>query len=69
MGKMKIFVNDEELQFSGNTLVELLTGNGFIESQSIAVAVNETVISRGEWSSSILNEGDTVLIITPAQGG
>ncbi len=67
--KMKIFVNDEELQFSGNTLADLLTSHGFIESQGIAVAVNETVILRKKWSSCILGEGDTVLIITPAQGG
>ena len=66
---MKIFINDEELQFLGNSLFDLLTDHGFIESQGIAVAVNETVISRGEWSSCNLNEGDSVLIITPAQGG
>lgn len=67
--KMRIFVNDDVLEFSGNTLVDLLEDNGFIESKGIAVAINETVISRDKWSSCILKEGDSLLIITPAQGG
>ena len=66
---MKIFVNDDEFEFSGNNLADLLAENGFIEKQGIAVAVNETVISRGEWNSCILKQGDSILIITPAQGG
>jgi sulfur carrier protein len=66
---MKIFINNNEILFSGNTLIDLLTENGFSDSPGIAVAVNETVVSKNNWSSCILKEGDCVLIITPAQGG
>ena len=67
--KMKILVNDEEVQFSGESLADLLKNHGFIESHGIAVAVNEKVIPGGEWGSCVLNQGDSVLVITPAQGG
>ncbi len=66
---MRIYINDNELQFSGNTLTDLLTGNGFSDTSGMAIAVNETVISRNNWSSCILKEDDSILIITPAQGG
>ena len=66
---MRIYVNDSEIRFSGNTLHDFLTDNGFTQSPGIAVAVNETVISRNNWGSCNLNEGDSVLIITPSQGG
>ena len=66
---MKILINDEEIGFSGNTLIDLLAEHGFINSSGIAIAVNETVISRDNWRSCILKEGDSVLVITPSQGG
>lgn len=66
---MKILLNDDELQFSGNTLADLLVEKSLNENSGIAAAVNETVISKNEWSSFRLKEGDSVLIITPAQGG
>ena len=66
---MKILINDDEIQFSGNKLIDLLNENGFSNSSNLAIAVNETVIPRNNWKSCILKEGDSVLIITPAQGG
>ena len=66
---MKILINDDEIQFSGNTLDELLTENGFINNSGIAVAVNETVIARKDWEAYSLKEGDSILIITLSQGG
>ena len=69
MKKMNIFLNGDELNFAGNTLAELLEDKGFTKSQGIAVAVNERVISRDKWVSCNLKEGDSLLIITPAQGG
>ena len=66
---MKILINDKEMQFSGNTLFDLLIEHDFSNSSGIAIAVNGTVISRNNWKSCILKEGDSVLVIIPAQGG
>lgn len=66
---MRIKINDDELQFSGSTLRDLFNEFDFKENTGIAIAVNDTVIPRNEWNSYKVNEGDSVLIITPAQGG
>ena len=66
---MKIKVNDKEVQFSGETLFELIDEHGFMDRSGIAVAVNKTVIPRSEWQNYLLNHNDAVLIIIPAQGG
>ena len=66
---MRIFLNDAEIQFPGNTLIDLVAGYCDGDSAGIAIAVNETVISKNIWNSYILEDGDSVLIITPAQGG
>ena len=66
---MKILINGDEIQFSGNTLIDLLIEQGFNDTPGIAIAVNETVVSKNNWKSCIPEEGDSVLIITPAQGG
>ena len=66
---MRIYINDNELYFSGNTVADLLAQKGFDDAAGLAIAVNETVITRKKWSSCSLKEGDSILIITPAQGG
>ena len=35
----------------------------------IAVAVNNTVIAKKNWSKKILRDGDTLEIVKPFQGG
>ena len=39
------------------------------EAKGIAVAVNAEVMSREDWSTEILSEGDQVEIIQAVQGG
>ncbi|MFG1820309.1 sulfur carrier protein ThiS [Kribbella sp. NPDC049174] len=35
----------------------------------IAVAVNQTVLTRDEWAATILTDGDRVEIVSAVQGG
>ena len=35
----------------------------------IAVAINETVVPKSQWTSTLLQENDKVLIIKASQGG
>lgn len=67
--KMILKLNDKEIEFTGNTLLELIEDYGFMEMAGIAIAVNETVVPRTEWKNHALKQEDTILIITPAQGG
>jgi sulfur carrier protein len=66
---MRLTINDKEVEFTGTTLTELLNMHGFGGRSGIAIAVNEMVIPRQEWQFHELNEGDDILIISPAQGG
>jgi len=40
-----------------------------IATNGIAVAVNQNIITKTDWSTQALNEGDEVLIIKATQGG
>lgn len=52
------------------TLADLLRHLGRDPDQpGVAVAVRDRVVRRGEWASTPLAEGDTVEIVTAAQGG
>lgn len=66
---MRIFINDDEFQFSGNTINDMLAEYGFNGSAGIALAVNETVVLKNTWATYELRENDSILLITPAQGG
>ena len=66
---MILKLNDKEIEFTGNTLFELIDDYGFMKKTGIAIAVNETVVPRAEWKNHVLKQEDTILIITPAQGG
>ena len=40
-----------------------------LDSKGIAIAVNQTVISKSEWSKTQLKENDNIAIIKATQGG
>ncbi len=64
-----LIVNNESLQLSGNTVLDLIKANGLHGKPGFAVAVNEQVIPKASWDQYRLNQGDSVLIINPTQGG
>lgn len=66
---MIIKINEIETNFSGRTLFELLKEKGIEKNTGIAAAVNESVIKKEEWETFRLNPNDSVIVITPAQGG
>jgi len=68
---MKVTINGETKEFDDiETLGELMKRLGFgEEAKGIAVAVNDTVIPKGRWSSTRLASGDVVEVIHAVQGG
>lgn len=67
---MKIHLNDAPHELCGaDTLEQLLKQLGQADRRGIAVAVNDSVVSRAAWSSRTLAEGDRVLVIQATQGG
>jgi len=66
---MDIYVNDSALSVDQHiTIPELLK---MIQSpeNGIAVAVNDTIVPRSDWSSHVFREKDNVLVIKAHSGG
>ena len=66
---MYIKVNNETKQISNTTTVNDLVTELKIQTNGIAIAINENVVRKAEWSSKLLQNQDDVLIIKSTQGG
>ena len=65
---MKLKVNGEMVEHDVAYLSQLLETMALPE-RGVAVAVNNTMISREKWENYSLSEGDNILIIKAACGG
>ena len=67
---MTVYLNNEPVEVEQNVSVaSLLDLKGMSELDGIAVAVNNTVVSKTNWENTILNENDKLMIITATAGG
>lgn len=67
---MSLTLNGERLDETAETVADLVrTRLSDAETQGVAVAVNDAVVPRGEWSRHRLADGDTVEIVRAVQGG
>ena len=66
---MYIKVNNENQEISENTSIEQLVEQLKISTNGIAIAINNTVVKKSEWNSTIINNTDDILIIKSTQGG
>ncbi|MDN3670866.1 sulfur carrier protein ThiS [Echinicola jeungdonensis] len=68
---MKFLLNGEPCNQSAEalTLSEMLVSNQIKDQRGIAIAVNQQVVPKIQWSDFQLNENDEVLIIKATQGG
>lgn len=68
---MELKINNQLKQFK----VEKLTVQGLLnlefpnKQNGIAFAINNLVIPKADWQTTILSETDDILIITATQGG
>jgi len=67
---MTVFINNEQRDVSNlKTLSELLESINLNVAKGVAIAVNNRVIAKGEWSNALLKENDKITIIRATQGG
>ena len=62
-------VNSTIHTFSSQSNLQDLLAQLGISDKGIAIAVNNQIISKNEWSRRELAEGENVLIIRATQGG
>ncbi|MSU65055.1 MAG: sulfur carrier protein ThiS [Opitutus sp.] len=69
-GGLTVYVNDQARTVAAMTSVgALLRDLGLAERKGVAVAVNGSVVPRGEWPVRTLAADDRVLVIQATQGG
>ena len=61
-------VNGERKSVRAATPRELLAELE-LEGEFFAIAVNRHVVAKARWNERVLNDGDSVEIVTPRQGG
>ncbi len=67
---MKLFVNQEEFHTDSNQLtVSRLLNEIQSPTAGVAVAVNNKVVRKVDWESTLLAEGDHITVITAVCGG
>ena len=66
---MKVLVNNKETELiQGNTIADLAQQMN-LPQQGVAIAVQNRMVPRAEWSEKVLQEGDSLVIIKAACGG
>ncbi|HEY0177582.1 MAG TPA: sulfur carrier protein ThiS [Pedobacter sp.] len=67
---MEITVNNQTLTLTGTSSVaQLLSAVLKIPGTGIAVAVNQSIVSKSDWPGYLLQSGDQVVLIKATQGG
>jgi sulfur carrier protein len=66
---IRIVFNNKPTELESDTsLQEFIDKNGMIPT-NIAIAVNNSVVPKEKWENTIINDGDTLLIIKAYYGG
>lgn len=66
---MTVLVNGERRQVAPGTALDTLVRTLTASPSGVAAALNETVVPRAQWPSTLLRQGDRVEVLTAVQGG
>ncbi|WP_031506574.1 sulfur carrier protein ThiS [Streptomyces megasporus] len=67
--RVTVHVNGEPREVADDLTLDRLVATLTTASTGVAVAVNETVVPRGQWPRTLLGSGDRVEVLTAVQGG
>lgn len=67
---MRITINESEREVPNNTkLLQLFETLDITNEKGVAVAVNNEITSKSDWSEHQIKENDRILIIRATNGG
>jgi sulfur carrier protein len=67
---MTILVNNQAVEYPESLTIQALLEHQLMQHlKGLAVAVNEVVIPKSQWVSTIFQEKDSITIIRASQGG
>jgi sulfur carrier protein len=67
---MEVTINNQNyLLKEACSIEQLFAAVLFSETDGLAIAVNQTIISKSDWDRHVLNPGDQIMLIKATQGG
>ena len=66
---MIISVNNQKITLAAPVNLQELLNHLNQENKGIALAVNQQIVSRSQWQTHTLNEGDQITLIKATAGG
>ena len=70
MNPISLIIADEKRVLAVSNVNDLISSlNLPSEGRGIAIAVNDTVVSKSRWNEHKLNDGDRIEIVKAMQGG
>jgi thiamine biosynthesis protein ThiS len=66
---VKIVVNGENREIAENLSLESLLGELALPEQRIAIELNQSVVRKKDWGTTLVSEGDRVEIVHFVGGG
>ena len=67
---MEISINNVKTTVEEATsLANVVQSNAGENTKGIAVALNQNVVSKTDWDTTVLHQNDTIIIIKATQGG
>ena len=66
---MNISIHQEKKEVTSQVLAEILRELGVLDTRGIAIAVNQKVVPRSQWSSYEVSENDNLTVNQATQGG
>lgn len=66
---MQIFINDISSECPENITITQLLAQQEIQPVNIAVAIDDAVVSKANWDTTVLQDGSRIIIIKAVQGG
>jgi sulfur carrier protein len=66
---MKITVNGAEREAEDGSSVAGVVASVTGQPAGVAVALNDQVVPRGDWKTTIVREADRIEVLTAVQGG
>jgi sulfur carrier protein len=66
---MTIKVNNEKISVENNATIETIVRQMNLPSFGVAIARNNKMVPRTEWSTTLLQEDDSIVVVKAACGG
>ncbi|MGL5684079.1 MAG: sulfur carrier protein ThiS [Marinifilaceae bacterium] len=66
---IKVYINDHEITIQATSTLSDALASSNVDAVQCAVAINQRIVSRAQWDTTSLTDGDKILIIKAVQGG